>query len=100
MQNQPSYQPLPSGLPISDDLTQMTEAIQSIIPVVLGVGAVLSLIIFIYVLASSIHKWRVQSAILRIDKNLQKLVESSQPKSQNVLTEPPAPNTILPGENK
>jgi uncharacterized membrane protein len=100
MQNQDTYQSLQSNLPITEDLTKLTETIQSIIPVILGVGAVLSLIIFVYILATSIHKWRVQSAILRIDKNLQKLVESSEPKSQNVFTEPPAPNTILPGENK
>lgn len=100
MQGQTTYQSLPSNLPVPEDLTRLTETIQSIIPIVLGVGAILSLIIFVYVLAASIHKWRVQSAILRIDKNLQKLVESSGPKNQAASIPPATPDVPLPSENE
>lgn len=78
------------------DPLKILEPIQALIPIVLGVGTILSVIIFIYVIASTIHKWRVQSAILRIDKNLQKLVSTEDLKSKVTTLDTPVNNNATP----
>lgn len=59
---------------IPPELTQLIEKIQSLLPIILTFGLIVSFTFFIYIIAATVHKWRVESAILRIDKNLQKLV--------------------------
>jgi hypothetical protein len=53
---------------------QLMQQMQSSLKYVLWISAAVSVVVTIYLIASAIHKWRVQSAILRMDKNLQALL--------------------------
>lgn len=45
----------------------------------LTIGALMSVVFVIVALANLLHKWRVERAIFRIDKNLQSMVDASKP---------------------
>jgi hypothetical protein len=44
----------------------------------LAISAAVSFIIIVLLIVNLVYKWRVQSAILRMDKNLQKLVDNQK----------------------
>jgi hypothetical protein len=50
-------------------------SLQPILTAGLVISIILTIIFSVYLIVSYVHKWKVQSAILRIDKNLQKLVD-------------------------
>jgi uncharacterized membrane protein len=60
------------------------QSIQGAIQAAFWIGLVLSVILTIVFIIYAIYKMRVQSAILRIDKNLQKLVDFQVPAVEQV----------------
>ena len=54
---------------------QMIRDLQNTLAPFLIISVIVTFVIVIYLVISAVHKWRVQSAILRIDSNLQKLVD-------------------------
>ncbi|MDQ5982881.1 MAG: hypothetical protein QG549_879 [Patescibacteria group bacterium] len=52
---------------------------EPIIRMLLTIGALMSVVFVIVALANLLHKWRVERAIFRIDKNLQSMVDASKP---------------------
>ncbi len=44
----------------------------------LAISTAISFIIIVLLIVNLVYKWRVQSAILRMDKNLQKLVDNQK----------------------
>ena len=52
---------------------------EPIIRMLLIIGALMSVVFVIVALANLLHKWRVERAIFRIDKNLQSMVDASKP---------------------
>ena len=58
-----------------DQLRALLESIQPQLQFFLTLGIVMSVVIFIGLLINSIYKIRVERAILRIDRNIQKLVD-------------------------
>ncbi len=63
----------------SSQSNQIIAGLQSQTQLLLVLGTILSILVTILFAASLIHKWRVQSAIIRIDKNLKKLVDYQVP---------------------
>jgi hypothetical protein len=55
---------------------QIPQNLQNMLQVFLILSVVATVIVCLYLVVSAIHKWRVQSAILRIDDNLQRLVDA------------------------
>ena len=62
-----------------DQLRVLLESIQPQLQLFLALGIVMSVVIFIGLLVNSIYKIRVERAILRIDRNIQKLVDYQVP---------------------
>ncbi len=62
-----------------DQLRTLLESIQPQLQLFLTLGIVMSVVIFIGLLINSIYKIRVERAILRIDRNIQKLVDYQIP---------------------
>lgn len=56
-------------------ISQFIDKLQPQLQVLVTVSIVLSVFMAILVLVNSIYKWRVERAILRIDKNVQALAE-------------------------
>jgi len=52
---------------------------EPIIRMLLTIGALMSVVFVLVALADLLHKWRVERAILRIDKNLQSMVDAGKP---------------------
>lgn len=57
---------------------------EPIIRMILTIGALMSVVFVIVALANLLHKWRVERAILRIDKNLQSMVDANKPTPEPV----------------
>lgn len=57
---------------------------EPIIRMLLTIGALMSVLFVIVTLANLLHKWRVERAILRIDKNLQSMVDANKPAPEPV----------------
>lgn len=107
MQDQTSVQTLLNNATSSQtsnaQFDQLGQKIESVLLPAFFAGSIISLIIFVYVLANAIRNWRVHSAILRIDKNLKKLVDAQvaqQPTTPLQATEQPNQIQPLPTENK
>ena len=62
-----------------DQLRTLLESIQPQLQLFLTLGIIMSVVIFIGLLINSIYKIRVERAILRIDRNIQKLVDYQVP---------------------
>jgi|GEM_PF-2949953 len=68
--------------------TDMLSGMQTQLTWLLWLGGIASIVLTIAFIAYIIYKMRVQSAILHIDKNLQKLVDAQAPATQQVPVEP------------
>lgn len=80
--DQQSFNSLLSGAQ-SSSTQQQQQAVNSLltklepqIQLLFTIGTLLSVAFIVIALVNLIHKWRVARAILRMDKNLQSLVES------------------------
>ena len=74
----------------SSSTSNALQGIQSAIQASFWVGLVLSVILTIVYIVYTVYRMRVQKAILRIDKNLQKLVDFQVPVVQKAsITEEP-----------
>jgi hypothetical protein len=89
--NQSDLQQLLSGSQSTIDPTEaINKALAPMMPmlsVLFVIGTVLSVILVIYFIVNLVQKQHTHRAILRIDKNLQRLVDAQLP------TEKPADNT-------
>ncbi len=61
-------------------MDHLTDTIQSQMQTYLPFMMILSGLVVVVLLLNMFHKWRLERAILRIDKNLQKLVSQSDEK--------------------
>ncbi len=61
--------------------------LQPQLELMLTIGTLLSVVFMLVVLINVIHKWRVARAILRMDKNLQTLVDTNKPAPTPVVTD-------------
>lgn len=61
--------------------------LQPQLELMLTIGTLLSVAFMLVVLINVIHKWRVARAILRMDKNLQTLVDTNKPAPAPVVTD-------------
>ncbi|MDB5184172.1 MAG: hypothetical protein JWO07_853 [Candidatus Saccharibacteria bacterium] len=75
---------LTSGSNGGSSTSQVLSGIQSQMGLLLWVGTIASIIVTIMFVVYLIYKMRVQSAILRMDKNLQRLVDYQVPKTDKV----------------
>lgn len=69
---------------------QSQKFIDSVMPILqfaMVFGAIVSIIVVVYLIISMVQKHRVHTAILRIDKNLQKLVDVQVPAATPATTE-------------
>lgn len=62
-----------------DQLHALLQSIQPQIQIFLTLGIIMSVVVFIGLLINSIYKIRVERAILRIDRNIQRLVDYQVP---------------------
>lgn len=62
-----------------DQLHSLLQSIQPQLQILLVLGIVMSVTVFLGLLINSIYKIRVERAILRIDKNIQRLVDYQVP---------------------
>lgn len=93
----------PDNQALIQQLDDATKNMQPLIQQAFFFGTVLSVVVAMVVIINAVHKWRVQSAVLRIDKNLMKLVESislhnEKQSSAFVSNNPNEPNSTV--ENK
>jgi uncharacterized membrane protein len=82
----------------SQDTTigQINSTINSLMPLLqlsLIIGAILTIIVVIYFVVNIIQKQRQHAAIMRIDKNLQRLVDHQIPATASEEHEKPADNS-------
>lgn len=70
---------------------QILEPLMPLLTLALVIGVVLTVIVVIYMLVNIIQKQRQHAAIMRIDRNLQKLVDSqiATPVTQKPAVTPP-----------
>ncbi len=66
----------------SPDASSLLGPIMPILQIASVIGIVLTLIIILYFIVNIIQKQREHAAIMRIDKNLQKLVDSHEQKAK------------------
>jgi len=73
----------------TQQVDQVLNKLQPQLQLLTVVGVVLTIIVVVVMLFNNLYKWRVERAILNIDKNLEKLVkaqvsaEAEQPDSSN-----------------
>lgn len=67
------------GSSLTGGSSNLLSGLQTQLSWLLWVGTAISIVVAILFIVSIVHKMRVQSAILRIDKNLQKLVDAQVP---------------------
>lgn len=78
------------------DVSSLLGPIMPILQIATIVGIVLTIIIILYFIVNIVQKQREHAAIMRIDKNLQKLVDSHE---QNTKPDPTgSPVTVEPTE--
>lgn len=77
-----------------EQATQMLEQIQHMMQQYLPFAFTLSAIFIVLALVNMIHKWRVQSAIMNIDRNVQKLVDL-QVITASIKKDPLRPTPVL-----
>jgi hypothetical protein len=68
-----------AGSQSSDQISQLMDKIQPMLQLLIVISTLLTIALIVLYLFNSIHKWRVNRAILRMDKNLQLLVDAQIP---------------------
>lgn len=82
-------------------IVELLEPLMPILSLLLVVGVILSVVIIILFIINIVQKQRQHSAIMRIDKNLQQLVDAKlQPRQQEtvIVSKEPALTTDTPPE--
>lgn len=83
MENSSELQSLLSNNGGSVDTSSLLGPIMPILQIATVAGIVLTVIVIIYFIVNIVQKQREHAAILRIDKNLQKLVDNHEQKAKS-----------------
>lgn len=79
---------------LTGDSSNLLSNLQAQLTWLLWIGTGVSIIVALLFIVSLIHKMRVQSAILRIDKNLQRLVDVQVPAAEEAAVPAPVDKTL------
>jgi uncharacterized membrane protein len=78
----------------ANNATNLLSGLQQQLSWLLLVGGIVSIVLTILFIVHIVYKMRVERAILRIDKNLRKLVDMQVPAIEKVEASTPTPDTL------